>query len=59
MADKPYERWLYFHLPGQSGGSYFLFVDETGYGNYQLRHSTVKGEISNPAYENLLDEGEK
>lgn len=56
-SGKPYERWLYFRLPGQSGGNYFIFVDETGYGNYQLRHSTVKGEIQNPAYEELLEEG--
>ncbi|MCX6830841.1 MAG: GWxTD domain-containing protein [candidate division Zixibacteria bacterium] len=59
MAQKPYERWLYYRLPGQSGGNYFIFVDETGYGNYQLRHSTVKGEISNPEFEDLLDEGDK
>jgi GWxTD domain-containing protein len=58
MDNRPYERWLYYRLPDQSGGNYFIFVDETGYGNYQLRHSTVKGEISNPNYEKLLDEGE-
>ncbi|TFH65772.1 MAG: GWxTD domain-containing protein [Candidatus Zixiibacteriota bacterium] len=56
MAQKPYERWLYYRLPEQSGGNYFIFVDETGYGNYQLRHATVKGEISNPEFERLLDE---
>ncbi len=56
MGKKPYERWIYYRLPGQSGGNYFLFVDETGYGNYQLRHSTLKGEISNPAYEKMLDD---
>lgn len=59
MGEKPYERWLYFRLPGQSGSNYAVFVDETGYGNYQLRHSTIKGEISNPAYEKLLEEGIK
>ena len=59
MAQKPYERWTYYRLPGQSGGNYFIFVDETGYGNYQLRHSTVKGEISNPQFEDMLDEGDK
>jgi GWxTD domain-containing protein len=55
MDQKPYERWLYFRIPGQSGGNYFIFVDETGYGNYQLRHSTVKGETSNPLFENLIE----
>jgi GWxTD domain-containing protein len=59
MGQKPYERWLYYRLPGQSGGNYFVFVDDTGYGNYQLRHSTVKGEISNPEFEKILEEGEK
>jgi GWxTD domain-containing protein len=58
MARKPYERWVYYRLPGQSGGNYFVFVDETGYGNYQLRHSTAKGEIANPEYEKLLEEGD-
>jgi GWxTD domain-containing protein len=59
MGEKPWERWSWDRLPGQSGGNYCLFVDETGYGNYRLVHSTIQGEISNPEYEKLLEEQEK
>lgn len=59
MGDKPYERWYWDRLPGQSGGNYCIFVDETGYGNYRLVDSTIKGEISNPNYQKLLEESGK
>ncbi len=51
MGQKPFERWFFDRLPGQSGGDYCLFVDLDGYGNYRLVHSTLKGEISNPEWE--------
>ncbi|MCK4857571.1 MAG: GWxTD domain-containing protein [candidate division Zixibacteria bacterium] len=54
MDIKPYERWFYDHLPGQRGGDYFVFVDEDGYGNYRLIHSTLRGEISDPNWESRL-----
>lgn len=41
---EPYERWVYYNYPKQ-GTIYFIFVDENGYGNYILKHSTAQGEI--------------
>jgi GWxTD domain-containing protein len=40
---KQYETWTYNAL---EGGSYFIFLDISGYGNYQLVHSTVSTEIN-------------
>lgn len=51
MESKPWMKWTYDRLPGQRGGDYFIFVDEDGYGNYRLVHSTLRGEISNPEWE--------
>ncbi len=56
MGQKPYEKWHYFRLANQSGGNYFYFVDETGYGNFRLVSSNVNGEISNPEYEQKLEQ---
>ena len=39
---KQHENWTYHAL---EGGSYFVFLDISGYGNYQLVHSTVSAEI--------------
>lgn len=58
MGQKPYERWFYDRLPGQSGNDYCLFVDQDGYGNYRLVHSTIKGEISNPEWEAKIENDE-
>jgi GWxTD domain-containing protein len=55
ISQKPYERWTYDRLAGQSGGNICVFIDETGYGNYRLVHSTIRGEISNPGYETMLE----
>jgi GWxTD domain-containing protein len=55
IGTKPYMRWTYDHLPGQSGGDFFIFVDEDGYGNYRLIHSTLRGEISNPDWQERLN----
>ncbi|MGB5107899.1 MAG: GWxTD domain-containing protein [Candidatus Zixiibacteriota bacterium] len=58
MGQKPYERWFYDRLPGQSGGDYCLFVDTDGYGDYRLVHSTIRGEISNPEWEAMIESNE-
>ena len=39
---RPYEIWNYHEL---EGGVYFIFADITGFGDYQLVHSTKRGEI--------------
>lgn len=56
MEQKPWVKWYYDHLPGQRGGDYFIFVDQGGYGNYELVHSTLRGEISNPDWETKLND---
>lgn len=42
---KPYEIWIYDQV---EGGVVFVFVDRTGLGEYELVHSTMRGEINNP-----------
>jgi len=48
---KPFEVWFYPSLNGQSS-VYFYFVDQKGYGDLQLIHSTARDEVYNPT---LLD----
>ena len=50
------EMWYYDHLTGQ-GQVYFLFVDETGYGEYNMVHSTARGERRDPDWEQQVNEG--
>ena len=38
----PYEIWRYHTL---QGGAEFIFADRTGYGNWELLHSSVRNEI--------------
>jgi GWxTD domain-containing protein len=54
MGTKPYQKWYYDRLAGQSGGDFLVFVDEDGYGDYRLVHATLRGEISNPDWEERL-----
>jgi len=49
----PYERWTYSQYP-QQGHIFFIFVDETGFGNFVLKHSTAQGELTDYEWENLL-----
>jgi len=39
---KPYESWHYYQI---EGGVDFVFLDRTGFGNYELVHSTKRGEL--------------
>jgi len=48
---KPYEIWSYNSI---EGGVYFVFGDITGFGNYELLHSTKRGEIQNDSWEDRL-----
>jgi len=43
--------WLYFEL---QGGVEFVFVDESGYGEYRLKHSNARNEIYNYNWRNEL-----
>ncbi|MBN1423070.1 GWxTD domain-containing protein [Candidatus Fermentibacteria bacterium] len=50
-ATRDHEIWNYA-IEGQGT---FIFVDERGYGDFRLVHSTVRGELSNPEWEVLLN----
>ena len=52
IDSKAWEKWYYDYI---QGGVFFIFVDEQGYGVYRLAHSTAKGEIKDPAWEDRLD----
>jgi len=41
MGEIPWKKWNYDKI---EGGVFFIFIDESGYGNYRLIHSTAKGE---------------
>lgn len=49
----PYETWVYDNIPG-SGQSLFVFVDRLGFGDFELVHSTVSGEVSMPDWQRQL-----
>ena len=42
IDSKPYEIWHYFQI---EGGVDFVFLDRSGFGNYELVHSTKRGEL--------------
>ncbi len=44
---KPYEIWYYHSI---EGGVVFVFGDLSGYGDYQLLHSTKRGELYNSTW---------
>ena len=51
MGNKPYEKWQYDEL---EGGSFFIFGDLQGFGDYNLLHSTYSRELSQPDWERLV-----
>jgi len=53
---EPFERWNYYSL-GTQGTTFFIFVDETGYGDYTLAHSDAKGEPYDPKWQDRIDSG--
>lgn len=48
---KPYEIWFYNDI---EGGVQFIFGDISGFGNYELLHSTKRGEVNDPDWERRL-----
>ena len=48
---KPYEIWSYENI---QGGVIFVFADMRGLNNYALIHSTCRGELYEPNWENLI-----
>jgi len=53
---QPAEMWYYDNLTGQ-GQVYFLFIDQSGYGNYNMVHSTARGERRDPKWEEQVRQG--
>ncbi|OPZ67292.1 MAG: hypothetical protein BWY83_02647 [bacterium ADurb.Bin478] len=48
---KPYEIWHYENI---ENGVIFVFVDRSGFNQYELIHSTKRGELYDPNYQRLL-----
>lgn len=48
---KPYEIWIYHKV---EGGVEFIFIDESGYGDYKLAHSTAINEIHDEQWQSRL-----
>ncbi len=49
----PYEIWEYHNIPGE-GQAIFVFADRTGFGQFDLIHSTVTGETTLPDWQQEL-----
>ncbi|MBZ0199579.1 MAG: GWxTD domain-containing protein [Ignavibacteriaceae bacterium] len=49
---KPYETWVYHQL---EGGVIFVFADLTGFSDYQLIHSTMRGELSDETWQRKIN----
>jgi GWxTD domain-containing protein len=49
---RAYQIWRYDYL---QGGVEFIFIDMSGFDQYQLVHSTMRGEIKNESWERLLE----
>jgi GWxTD domain-containing protein len=49
----PHETWTYDNIPG-AGQALFVFVDRLGFGDFELIHSTVSGEVSMPDWRQQL-----
>ncbi|MEA3285783.1 MAG: GWxTD domain-containing protein [Candidatus Marinimicrobia bacterium] len=52
LGQKPWESWEYYEI---EGGIQFFFVDRTGYGIYQLVHSSARDEVQNYDWQRYLD----
>jgi len=49
----PYEVWEYNNIPGE-GQAVFVFADRSGFGQFDLVHSTVTGETTLPDWRDAL-----
>ncbi|RPI05090.1 MAG: GWxTD domain-containing protein [Ignavibacteriae bacterium] len=48
---KPYEIWEYHQI---ENGVQFIFIDRSGFGDYQLVHSTKRGELQDESWQEQL-----
>ncbi len=49
--NKPYMVWEYYNI---EGGVYFIFADVNGLGNYEMLHSTKRGERHDPNWQERI-----
>lgn len=52
IGQRPWEGWYYYDL---EGGVEFIFVDRSGYGRFDLVHSTARNEILDESWERFLN----
>ncbi len=52
LEQKPWEVWEYYEV---EGGAQFFFVDRTGFGSFQLVHSTARSEVQDYNWERYLN----
>lgn len=52
---KPYEIWIFNQI---EGGVRFIFADMSGFGEFELLHSTYSKELQNPNWESLIHKAE-
>ncbi len=52
VSTKPHEIWMYHSI---QGGVEFIFVDRTGFGQYQLVHSTARNELYDPNWRRFIE----
>ncbi len=52
MESKAHHIWKYFSI---QGGIVFIFVDKQGFGEFELVHSTARGELSDPDWERWIN----
>jgi len=50
-SSKPYELWHYFQI---ENSVQFVFVDRNGFGDYELVHSTKRGELRDDGWDRFL-----
>lgn len=51
LDQKPWVTWQYYEI---EGGVYFVFVDRSGYGSFQLVHSDARDEVQDPDWQRFL-----
>ncbi|MBT3229254.1 MAG: GWxTD domain-containing protein [Candidatus Marinimicrobia bacterium] len=51
LGQRPWLSWQYYDI---EGGIRFIFIDRTGYGNFQLVHSDARDELQDPDWERFL-----
>jgi len=51
LGERPWETWQYYNI---EGGVEFVFIDRTGYGHFQLVHSTAENEIQDYSWQRFL-----